>query len=556
MTAFTTPNTPIYLKYKAILLVRVSSLAQSIDEQTKQLLNYALSKGYSENNLIIIEDKESAIKLSEEERNGLNQMKEYIVNDSSINAVFVWELSRLFRRQKTGFSLREYFITNKIQLYCYSPNFQLLTDDCLQVDGSGSIVFALFSEMADAEMRNKKERFKRSKIKNARLGKYSGGFKKYGYDIDENGYYQVNPEQAEIIKMIFNRYEGGISMKKLTVELNERGIINTYNFVSGILNSKQYTGLSNKFGYNRIYPIIISAEQFNKCKEIAKGNNVKSDKAKEIYYVKNLIKCTCCGLHYIAQKSQNMYMCSGRFGAKAILHPETVCKESAPININLIDSLAWYVVKEIEMYLTGSETVETIEKLKNDMVVNNEIIENYQKQIQATEKKLDRNNEMYLNGNIGIDKYNLNQNKVKEEIMNFKNSIVDLKNNNEKNQALINIYVSENDLSIYGTKENYLNSLNDKQKQELIKKHIHSINVFEEVFHASKIVVINYDLKNYEQFRIRTGKSPIIQYDANKSILFNKNESIKDKDWINKVEKSDWVRIDVPILRRFERKQK
>lgn len=541
---------------KAILLVRVSTLAQSLDQQTKQLLTYAISKGYDENNLIIIEDKESGIKLSEEERNGLNQMKAYIANDSSINALFCWELSRLTRQSKTAFSIRDYLVTNHIQLYCYSPQFQLLKSDLSNLDDNGSLLFALYVQMAEAEMRNKKERFKRSKIKNATLGKFSGGLKKYGYDVNTSGYYQINEEQAAIIKMIFNRYEGGISIKKLSKELNERGICNTYNFVSGILNSKQYTGISDEFGYNRIYPIIISTEQFNRCKAIAKVNYIKSDKSKNTYLVKNLIKCSCCGLHYIAQKGNLMYMCSGRYTVEAKLRPEKACKDSAPININLVDSLVWYVVKEKEMALTGFETEQIIEKLQKDMIVNSQIIETNLKQIQATENKLDRNNDMYLNGNISTEKYNFNQNKIKEEIKDYKNSNVDLNNNNEKAQDLINIYVSENDLSIYGTKENYLNSLNDKQKQELIKKHIHSINILEDIPSQSKIIVINYDLMIYDRYRVHTNKYPYYEYDVNKNNLFNNNESIKDQDWINKTENPDWVKEDIPIIRRFERKVK
>jgi DNA invertase Pin-like site-specific DNA recombinase len=78
---------------KGILLVRVSSTSQQLDEQTQSLIKFANEKGYSQNNLIIIEDIESAINLPEEERNGLNRMKEAIANDNDINAVFVWELS-------------------------------------------------------------------------------------------------------------------------------------------------------------------------------------------------------------------------------------------------------------------------------------------------------------------------------------------------------------------------------------------------------------------------------------------------------------------------------
>lgn len=51
---------------KAIILSRVSTAAQNLDRQTKDLSIYAQHHGYQE--LIVIEYKESAIKLSEDER--------------------------------------------------------------------------------------------------------------------------------------------------------------------------------------------------------------------------------------------------------------------------------------------------------------------------------------------------------------------------------------------------------------------------------------------------------------------------------------------------------
>ena len=45
---------------------------------TDEVLREVYKDGYTDSNIIIIEDKESAIQLSEEERHGLNKMKEYI----------------------------------------------------------------------------------------------------------------------------------------------------------------------------------------------------------------------------------------------------------------------------------------------------------------------------------------------------------------------------------------------------------------------------------------------------------------------------------------------
>ena len=65
---------------KALLLVRVSTGHQDLASQTQRVKEEALRDGYKEKDIIIIEDVESAVKLSEEERNGLNRLKQYIEN--------------------------------------------------------------------------------------------------------------------------------------------------------------------------------------------------------------------------------------------------------------------------------------------------------------------------------------------------------------------------------------------------------------------------------------------------------------------------------------------
>ena len=63
---------------KCILLVRVSTEAQSYDEQEKELYDLAHFYGYKDKDISSIATKESAIKLDEEERFGLNRMKELL----------------------------------------------------------------------------------------------------------------------------------------------------------------------------------------------------------------------------------------------------------------------------------------------------------------------------------------------------------------------------------------------------------------------------------------------------------------------------------------------
>lgn len=542
---------------KAILLVRISSSSQQLDEQTNNLVSHAISKGYTEDNLIIIEDIESAIKLAEEERNGLNRMKAAIDSDKSVKSVFVWELSRISRHPKTAYSIRDYFVENHVQLYCYSPSFQLLKNDLTDLDDNGSLLFALYIQMAEAEMRNKKARFHRSKIRNARTAKYSGGFIKYGYKVNDSGYYEINEKEAEFIRYIFDEYESGKSMMKLTKELKQRGKISTSFFVRGILISDCYTGISNQYGMNRIYPQIISTEQFNKCRDIAKTNNKKADKSNEIYFCRKLIRCTECGTHYIAMKASLIYLCYGRYGKEAKINPETACKNSPSLNLNLLDSLVWHIVKEREIFQTGFEQPEAIAKMKQQIEINVEKINNCIKQIQNAEGKRERNNTMFFNAQISIEKYNSNSKQIDKEVKDFKNHQIQYENENKRSLKMMDeSNKREDDYSEYSNKEDYLNNLDDLGRQLLVKKYISEINIFDDIPHTTKIVVINFDKVNSECYRLHIKKNPyLIEYNHN-WIFEGGSTKFSDYDPMDYFLKPiDWVEFPIKIEKRFERKK-
>ena len=78
---------------KCILLSRISTGQQNLEQQTKDLIKFAKSIGFKESDQIVIESVESAIKLSEEERQGLNRLKNCIETEP-IDCVICWEPSR------------------------------------------------------------------------------------------------------------------------------------------------------------------------------------------------------------------------------------------------------------------------------------------------------------------------------------------------------------------------------------------------------------------------------------------------------------------------------
>ena len=181
---------------KAILLVRVSTKAQDFDEQEREIYNMAIKDGYLPECIIPVCEKESGIKLAEEERAGLNKMKELIEEDNDINCVYCWEVSRIARRKKINFSVLDYLTTHKIQLVVKNPSIRLFKDNG-DIDEGAEMVFTLFSQMAESEMRTKLARWKRTKDAKRKESIYTGGWILYGYTVDETTKKLIIDEKQE-----------------------------------------------------------------------------------------------------------------------------------------------------------------------------------------------------------------------------------------------------------------------------------------------------------------------------------------------------------------------
>ena len=274
---------------KVIVLSRVSTEGQDLTQQTDEVLREVHKDGYTDTNIIIIEDKESAIKLSEEERHGLNMMKDHINNNPNIKCVYIYELSRLSRRQLVLFSIRDFLVERKIQLICLKPYFRLLEVNG-EMSQTGSLMFSLFSSLSESEMMLKQERMMRGRRRNKELGKSVGGRPPFGYDVDKNKRYVIDPKNSLIISRIFKDYGyNNKSMRGIAIELKEEGYFSnpslnaTHQYIQRILNNPIYKG---EFPY----PPIITAELFSVVQQnISRYNTNKITRKKEPFLLKGLV---------------------------------------------------------------------------------------------------------------------------------------------------------------------------------------------------------------------------------------------------------------------------
>lgn len=505
---------------KCILLVRVSTEAQTYDEQEKEIYELARKDGYNEEDIITVAYKESGRKLSEEERLGLNEMKRLIEQDK-INCVYTWEISRIARTKKVLFSISEYLQSKNIQLVIKNPSIRMLKDD-RSIDEAAETIFTLYAQLAEAEMRNKLDRFSRGKRQMAKEGKYVGGNLPYGYKISDNKnkLIEINEEEAEIVRLIYKLYEEGLSQPKIAIELEKLGVLNLkISLINHILNNRHYTGELYKrkdvkdCKYNeRIYPTIITKEQFDKCREIAKTNNTNANKTRNIYFAENLVHCLSCGCKWSASGSKVSYHCYNAYKSKKLIKYEYTkkeqCNDKTSLSINILDSLLWEITINAEagtLLSNNKRKIEEVEKEIKDIKIKCNAVK---KRLDNIDKKKERIRKTFIDGLTNEEEYSklienirLDTNKVKEEEIKYNREIERMNNFLSQLKEYIKISVRFKNFSEY--KKNLREITDENRIYDLIHKHIsyvkvknieflYTFNTGEKVTKAKSIIVQTY----------------------------------------------------------------
>lgn len=403
--------------YKIIVFSRVSTEKQDLNQQTETLINYCKSIGYKEDEIYVIQLKESAIKLSEEERIGIQRLKETVMLNSTIDSLICWEISRVSRRMDVIYSVRQFLIEHHIRWIVYYPYMELIDKDGKQSQNA-NMMMAIYSTFAENEMNLKKERAKRVVEYRKSLGKFAGGKILYGYTVDKEHNFQVDPKTASQIIKLFDLYSTGLySFRSLAKEIKLQGYFeNSTNHslparLNGYINDLRYTG--EVFGY----PKIIDKEVFDKCKEISKKQNI-------IVKPDNPSKMLCKGL--IFSKLRNVALIPGFGKGVYSIHPD-YGKPCLTITAKYIDKLILdYTQEQIDKYLND------IEKIKVEWLVSQHVffkkIATLMKNRDKIQEKLNRAEELYIEGTITKDRLDKKTQQLKDELIETNNMIENLNN--------------------------------------------------------------------------------------------------------------------------------
>lgn len=463
---------------KCCIFSRVSSVHQSAEQQTKELLSEAYKNGYSDDEIISIEWTESAIKLAESERISIQKLYDTI-ESNPIECVICRELSRIARRPDVLYSVRDFLISHQVQLIITNPYMRLL-DEKGKLSQTANIMFSLFSSIAESEMAIKIERFKEGKLRKKNIGKWAGGFLPFGYTYDKDTHdILVEPKQRDVIIKIFDMYVNqGLSTIKIARILNQTGEMNccrdghtletAVSTIGSILKNPAYIGEHPIFRgkvVDNIYPAIVSKKVFDQARQMLDKHNSRKNKTvkvigKHVYFCSDIIFDKYDN-HLTGKSASNSY----RF----VRHDMSGKNYQITVPINLVDSVVWHFTKIYISHVNPVTNEEIIKKLSKDQSILLSVIENNRKKVSEIDESIIRTNERIVSGKMSertgdviIQRFENEKDSLENE---FLNKMFELKTITDKISSLEDSH------------DTPLDNLNDEQISELIHKYVDKIIV-------------------------------------------------------------------------------
>lgn len=342
---------------KTILcVIRTSTEEQETASQKKDMLEFCISRGFKEEDIEWIEVAgASARKQNEKYVQMIALIKSTILNNPDIKNCALWHLNRLGRVDSILVEMKNWFIENHIQVYVKTPSLTLLNSDG-SVNSGTEIAWGLFATMVKQDTEEIFAKMRRGKKRNSEQMKFNGGCEtRFGYRVDNSGYIVPDVKESKLVKLIYDEYvTGKWSAIKLAKELKSRGIKQrndkdiTWIFVSKVLSDTAYIGYTdndNAKSHRKFTPII-DQDIWEKVKMIRENHIFKrtSKESKRTSFGVGVLKCSCCGSHYIA--NDKYYVC---YKKKNTSKFNGACTDAARIRTDVFDELIWDIASTIHI---------------------------------------------------------------------------------------------------------------------------------------------------------------------------------------------------------------
>ena len=265
---------------------------ESIEGQIRECTAYAEKNGIT----IVKHYIDRAISAKTDNRPEFQQM----IKDSDkklFDIVLVWKLDRFARNRYDSARYKTQLKKNGVKL--------MSATEVISEGPEGIILESVLEGYAEYYSADLSEKVIRGMTENALKGKFTGGAIPFGYIINADHRFEIDPLTAPFVAETFQRYNDGQTMREIRDWLNEKGVKNqrgglmTFNTIQHMLNNRRYI---RELKYRDVLipdaiPSIVSAELFNDVQEkMLKNKKAPARrKAEDDYLLTTKLFCGYCG---------------------------------------------------------------------------------------------------------------------------------------------------------------------------------------------------------------------------------------------------------------------
>ena len=233
-----------------------------------------------------------------------------MIRDSAkktFDVVIVWKLDRFSRNRYDSAKYKAALKKNNVRV--------VSATEAISEGAEGIILESALEGMAEYYSADLAEKVTRGLTENALKCRFNGGNGlPYGYTVDEEKHFQIDPLKAPIVAEIFERYAHGESIAEIVHSLNARGLKTqkgksfNHGTLNRMLGNKSYMGM---YHYNGIeipggVPSIVSEETFKVVERRMAQNKHASakNKAEEKYVLTTKLFCGKCHSMMVGDSAQ------------------------------------------------------------------------------------------------------------------------------------------------------------------------------------------------------------------------------------------------------------
>lgn len=439
------------------IYIRVSTEEQakhgySIESQRTRLIEWSKEHNYQIIDVYADEGKSARTKISN--RKELNRLLED-VQHNRIDRIIIWRLDRWFRNVADYYRIQDILDKYNVDWECSDEDFNTSTSN-------GRLYLNIKLSIAQNESDQTSDRIKFNFENMVRNKRPISGALPVGYKIEgEKQNKRVVKDEAlsQMAIDMFDKFEETLSLTATTKYLYEnypqRPI--RYERVKRMLKNTMYYGMYR--GVEDYCPAYVSKERFDKVQNILKKNQRINKRSTHVFIFSGLIKCYGCNFRMTGCNSYRKHA----NGEKIYYGTYKCCNHFLDCRCENNHTIMEYILED---WLVKNFLVKAYE-YATDIKSGSEENEAYtnKKKIEDLESKLDRINDLYIDGRISREKYELDYNSVKNKILELNDKPVIETKNIDK---YINLYNNKNLFELY-------NQLNNESKRLFWNEYIDRI---------------------------------------------------------------------------------